>query len=68
MEERFKQFCMASGLSDNSNEHQASTLLYCLGADVEDILLTTNITTDHQNKYQKVLEKFDELVLLWEKT
>ena len=36
-------------------------ILYCLGADTEDILLTTNITTEHRKKYQKVLEKFDKL-------
>ena len=58
---------MASGLSNKSNKHQASTLFYCLGADAEDILLTTNITTEHWKKYQKVLEKFDNF-LLWEDT
>ena len=51
---------MASGLSDKSDESQANTLLYCSGADAEDILLTTNITADNRKKYQKVLEKFDE--------
>ena len=35
-------------------------LLYCLGTDAEDILLTTNISTEHRKKYQKVLETFDE--------
>ena len=35
-------------------------ILYCLGADAEDILLTTKITTEHRKKYQKVLEKFDK--------
>ena len=51
---------MASGLSDKSDERQANTLLYCLGADAEDILSTTNISTENRKKYQKVLEKFDE--------
>ena len=51
---------MASGLSDKSDECQANTLLYCLGADAEDILSTTNISTENRKKYQKVLEKFDE--------
>ena len=53
---------VAYGLSDKNDERQtrrqASTLLYCLGADAEDVLLTTNITTKHLKKYQKVLEKF----------
>ena len=57
---RFEQFRVASGLSDKSDERQANTLLYCLGADAEDILSTTNISTENRKKYQKVLEKFDE--------
>ena len=51
---------MASGLSDKSDERQANMLLYCLGADAEDILSTTNISTENRKKYQKVLEKFDD--------
>ena len=43
---RFEQFRVASKLSDKSDKHQAITLLYCLGVDAEDILLTTNITAD----------------------
>ena len=57
---RLEQFRVASGLSDKSDERQAFTLLYCLGADAEDILATTNISEEHRKKYQKVLEKFDE--------
>ena len=58
---RFEQFCVASGLAEKSEQRQANMLLYCLGADVEDILSTTNISTEHQQKYQKVIEKFDKL-------
>ena len=35
---------MASRLSEKSNECQASTLLYCLGTDADDILTTTQIS------------------------
>ena len=57
---KFEQFHVASGLSEKIDERQANTLLYCLGADAEDNLLTTNISTEHRKKYQKVLKKFDE--------
>ena len=57
---RFEQFRIASGLSEKSDERQASTLLYCLGPDAEDVLTTTTISTENRKKYNKVLEKFDE--------
>ena len=34
----FEQFCVASGLSKEDEEHQVSTLLYCLGEDADDVL------------------------------
>ena len=65
----FEQFHVASRLSDKSNKQQASTLLYCFGADAEDILFlsTTNIIAVYHKKYQRILEKFD-VFLLWEET
>ena len=57
---RFEQFRIASGLSKKSDERQASTLLYCLGLDAEDVLTTATISTENRKKYKKVLEKFDE--------
>ena len=60
MEVKIEQFRVASGLSGKSDERQANMLLYCLGADAEDILSTTNITADNHEKYQKILEKIDD--------
>jgi len=57
---RFEQYRLASGLSEKSDECQASTLLYCLGTDSDDVLTTTRISDDDRKKYNKVLEKFDE--------
>jgi len=57
---RFEQYHMASGLSTKDDEIQASTLLYCLGADADDILTTTRISDENRKKYAKGLEKFDE--------
>ena len=42
-----------------SNERQVSTLLYCLGKEAEDILLSTWITEEQRKKYDDILSKFD---------
>ena len=42
----FEQFHMASRLSSQSKERQVSNLLYTLGEDAEDVLLSTNISED----------------------
>ena len=56
----FKQFCLASGLSKASEEHQVSSLLYCLGEDAADVLDTTDISEENREKYDQVISKFDE--------
>ena len=58
--QRFKQYRVDSGLAEKSEECQASTLLYCLGVDAEDILTTTRISDDNRKKYTRVVEKFGE--------
>lgn len=57
---RFEQFRVASGLSEEGEERQVSTLLYCLGEEAEDVLTSTNITNDDRKKYDAVVGKFDE--------
>ena len=56
---RFEQYRVASGLSKEAEERQVSTLLYCLGEEAEDILVSTNISDDHRKQYEAVLSKFD---------
>ena len=56
---RFEQFCLASGLSAESEERQVSTLLYTLGEDAEDVLSSTNISEDNRKKYSEVMSKLD---------
>jgi len=56
---RFEQYCVASGLSKESQERQVSTLLYCLGEEAEDILESTGISDEHWKEYSQVLSKFD---------
>lgn len=60
---RFEQFQLASRLSEASEEHQVSSLLYCMGEDVADVLDTTDISGDNRKKYDQVINKFDEYIL-----
>lgn len=57
---RFEQYCEASGLDEKGEQRQVSTLLYCLGPDVEKVLDTTCISEDDKKKYEKVIEEFDK--------
>ena len=56
---RFQQFRDASGLTESSSGKQVSTLLYCLGEEAEEILVSTNATADDRKDYARVLGKFD---------
>ena len=49
---RFEQFREASGLSTESQQRQISTLLYTMGEEAEDTLMSTKITDD-ENTTQK---------------
>ena len=56
---RFQQFREASGLSAESQKRQVSTLLYCLGEDADDVLVSTSITEEARKSFDTVVEKFD---------
>ena len=56
---RFEQFRVASGLNSEDETRQVCTLLYCLGAEAEDVLRSTNISDDNRKKYNKVHEAFE---------
>ena len=58
-QKRFEQFCFVSGLSDEAEEKQVSTLLYCMGEDADDTLTSTHITADERKQYQAVIAKLD---------
>ena len=55
-----QHFCDASGLSLATEKCQISTILYCLGEEADDVLLSTNITEEQEKKHADVLAKFDE--------
>ena len=56
---RFEQFRTASGLADEGDARQVSMLLYCMGQEADDVLMTTGITTEDRKKYDRVLEKLN---------
>ena len=56
----FEQFRQASGLSAQSEARQVSTLLYMLGEDLEDVLCSTNISSDGRKSYLTVMEKLND--------
>ena len=56
---RFEQFMSASGLNKEDETRQVSTLLYCLGEEAEDVLVSTNITDESRKKYADVMAKLD---------
>ena len=56
---RFEQFRITSGLGEESDQRQVSTLLYCLGEEADDVLSSTNITEAQRRRYTDVLSKFD---------
>ena len=57
---RFEQYRVASGLAKEDNERQVSALLYCLGEEADDVLTSTNISSDSRKVFADVLKKFDE--------
>jgi len=55
----FEQFRLVSGFASESNERQVSTLLYCIGEEAKDTLVSTNISAEDKKKYNSVISKFD---------
>ena len=47
---------MALGLS---KEKQVNMLLYCLGKEADDVLISTNFSEESRKKYDDFLAKFD---------
>ena len=56
---RFEQFRLASGLAEENEVKQVSTLMYSLGEEAEAVLSSTNIKEKERTVYETVLHKFD---------
>jgi predicted aspartyl protease len=58
---RFQRFRIASDLANKSDERQISTLVYCMGGErAEDILSSFNLTNEETASFDTVLERFDK--------
>lgn len=55
----FEQLCITLAVKEASTSKQVNTLLYCLGAEAESVLKSTNITADERKDYASVLGKSD---------
>ena len=51
---------MASGLAEEGDERQVSTLLYCLGEQAEDILTSAEIQSEDRKVYQNVVDTLNK--------
>ena len=57
---RYEQYRRASGLAAEDDMRQVSTLLYCLGQEVDDEPSATGISEEEHQKYDKVMEKLED--------
>ncbi len=60
---RFERYRMASGLSEQSSERQATTLMYCLGEEAEDVLAASALTSEERKNYAKVKNHFTDVFI-----
>ncbi len=56
----FEQYRQASNLATDSELRPVNTLLYCMGDQAEEVLLSTDPTEEERKKYDTVLQKFDD--------
>ena len=61
---RFEQYRVASGLLKDTGARQASTLLYCLGEEAEDVLSSTDISEGDKTDYSYSFFKVRKNVIL----
>lgn len=55
---RFERFRKASGLDASDEETQASTLIYAMGDEADDILKSFALSDEDNKKYRPVMDKF----------
>ncbi|UYV61381.1 OXSM [Cordylochernes scorpioides] len=56
---RFERFRQASGLINNPENEQVNMLVYCMGDNADDILLSCKIASDQLENYNIVIECFE---------
>ena len=60
LETPFRTITFSVCVSSASQERQISTLLYCLGQDAKEVLVSTGITTEERKQYDDVVAKLDQ--------
>lgn len=56
---RFERFHIASGLEEEDEENQVNALIYSMGEEAEDILLSLHLTPAEAKEYETVKNKLD---------
>ena len=57
---RFDRYRSVSGLNTKDDAAQINTLIYCMGDDAEDILVSFSLSEEDAKKYGTVEKKFDD--------
>ena len=57
---RFDRFRKSSGMAEKPEPNQVNTLIYSMGDQAEDILLSFRLTEEEAKKYSTVVEKFQQ--------
>ena len=57
---RFNRFCKSSGMAEKPEPDQVNTLIYSMGDQAEDILLSFRLTEEEAKKYLTVVENFQQ--------
>jgi len=61
---RFQRYRKASGLTAKTDEEQVDTLIYLMGDQADDVLLTLGLTEGDKTKLQKVLDAFEKYFIV----
>lgn len=61
--ERFARYRLASKLHNDDEDVQVSSLIYCMGSEAEKIFRQFGLNAADQNRYNVVLQRFDEYFL-----
>ena len=56
---RFEKFRKATGLDQNSGENQVNTLVYSMGEEANDIIVSFGLTTDDAKQCELVKNRFE---------
>ena len=56
---RFERYRLASGLNNKSSEMQVSALIYNIGDQADNILLSFRLSDENKKKYDKIKAKFE---------